>query len=370
MVFLKKCAFMSLFAVVCWSIGAQEAAKGAQPPAGAVSEQPASTGPDMSLVMAYMRPDTVVLQVGDMQLKWREIQRQVLGFMPKDMSSQSAKDTFSKSLRMYLQGIAKRGVFLHEARGMKLSVDAADRKQFEDEMQAGLLANNNPMTKEQFIASFGKGVSTLSKLTYEDALLIMKFDKVKFAALDITADEIAFYKRYQATVNKGLQQENTRRRMMLDHVLVKSAITTPEAFKALAKEISEGVEADNGGVLDYRFTRQELAEVNGLKSFDFKVGEMTPILETETALRVMMILKEYPAAKAGEEPKYQVAQMLFAKLPAKNLTDDEIRKRFLPEKRRQEIDRLAQQLSVKYGVKTLFFPEGLWEDKRASKKKQ
>ena len=51
-------------------------------------------------------------------------------------------------------------------------------------------------------------------------------------------------------------------------------LQTNEGFKKLAKEYSEGVEAEWGGDLKYDFTHEELAEVNEIKEFNWKDFKM------------------------------------------------------------------------------------------------
>ena len=78
-----------------------------------------------------------------------------------------------------------------------------------------------------------------------------------------------------------------------------------------AKEVSEGTESARGGELDYDFDRDELAQALELPSFDWKVGETTPLLESSSSYRIMRVLRELPAEKEGIKPKIRVAQILI-----------------------------------------------------------
>ena len=98
-------------------------------------------------------------------------------------------------------------------------------------------------------------------------------------------------------VSTNIEKQNNIRREQVKALRQDPEITTAEGFAKCAKEYSEGVEGDKGGELDYDFTREELADNLDLKSFDWKVGETTPLLESSSSYRIMRVLRELPVEK-------------------------------------------------------------------------
>ena len=113
--------------------------------------------------------------------------------------------------------------------------------------------------------------------------------------------------------------------------------------------------------MNLNFRREDLAEVNGLDKFDLKPGETSGLYETDTAFRIIRVLKAIPPEKAGEVERLRVAQMLFKKLPVStNITRDSVKKVISVEKQKKEREQIGRSLQQKFPVKSIFFPKGLW----------
>ena len=72
------------------------------------------------------------------------------------------------------------------------------------------------------------------------------------------------------------------------------------------------------------------------------------------------IRAEILAEKEGGKPKIRVAQILIGKLATQPTDDETLRVKFLPNKKKNMLAAYAQELSKKYPVTTVFFPNGLW----------
>jgi hypothetical protein len=207
---------------------------------------------------------------------------------------------------------------------------------------------------------FDVPVSRLVKLSFDDTLLVIKLDKEKFKDLELTEQEKAVCRQYLNTINNNVNKQNEQHRLSLTKLADDPEIKTDDGFAKNAKDISEGTESARGGELDYDFERDELAKALELPAFDWKVGETTPMLESSSCYRIMRVLREVPPEKEGDKPKIRVAQILIGKLATQPTDDETLRVKFLPNKKKNMLAAYAQELSKKYPVTTVFFPNGLW----------
>lgn len=316
--------------------------------------------PDISAAMMFLKPDSVVLQVGSMDVKWRELQPWIK-FQQQNAQRNNRilenKDLL-KLLRAYLIQLASRGLYLQEAKALGLTVTEQNKKDYEHELEQILKLRKQ--NKEEYMRRFDVPVSRLNRLSLDDTLLIIKLDKEKFNDLDLTDKEKEICRQYLNTINNNIQKQNEQRRQNITKLAEDPELKTNEGFAKNAKEFSEGTESARGGELDYDFDRDELAQALELPSFDWLVGDTTPMLESSSCFRVMRVLREIPAEKEGEKPKIRVAQILMGKLALEPTDDEHLRVKFLPNKKKNVLAAYAQDLSKKYPVTTVFFPNGLW----------
>ncbi|MBQ2334792.1 MAG: peptidylprolyl isomerase, partial [Victivallales bacterium] len=214
--------------------------------------------------------------------------------------------------------------------------------------------------KDEYMRRFDVTVSRLSRMSLDDTLLVIKLDKEKFKDLALTDQEKAVCRQYLNTINNNVKRQNELHQQALAKLAEDPEVKTDEGFAKNAKEVSEGTESARGGELDYDFDRDELAQALELQSFDWKVGETTPLLESSSSYRIMRVLRELPVEKEGDKPKIRVAQILIGKLATQPTDDEALRVKFLPNKKKNMLAAYAQELSKKYPVTTVFFPNGLW----------
>lgn len=347
---------------------AKQPQKDSAPPAAKAAKKtpkkaPQETSVDLSAAFMFMQPDTVVLSAGDLKLTWKEFKPTAMRLMPKG-KAQVDNNTLARQIRLLFQNMATRGLLLQEARSMNIEVSEEEKISYEAELEKSLKGNSQGLTKEKYIRSMNKKSSTLQKLSYPDTLKLIKLDKIKFDKIELKQDELDFYLSYMKTVNQSLAAKNDNMRKNIQSLFKDPTINTDKGFAELAKEFSEGTEATWGGELQMDFTRQELADVNEMKSFDYKVGETTPLIETSTAFRIMRVLRTVPQEDNNAPEKIRVAQMLFTKLQMEDLSKlDEIKLELTAKKKKQAIQDFAIELTKKYPVSSPLFPEGLWTKK-------
>ena len=351
---MRKFFFILFAGILVLRLVAQEKTQPAQP---AEEEQ----GMNIAALAMFLKPTSSVLRVGTMEVTWQELQPWLKQLQTKAQQSPqgATSEDMRQALRAHLVQLATRGLFLQEAKAMKLAVTDEDRKNYEGELALVLKARKQ--SKSEYMRSFSPTVSTLSHLTFDDTLLLIKLDKTKFANFDLTDKEKEVARYYLTSLNENIERQNDVRREQVENLRQEPEITTAEGFAKLAKKYSEGVEGDNGGELDYDFTRQELADNLDLKTFDWKVGETTPLLETDSCYRIIRVLRDVPPAKEGEPPRLRVAQILFGKLATEPITDEYIRMKYLPNKKKALLSDYALELTKKYPVSCVFFPNGLFE---------
>lgn len=340
----------------------------AAPPAAIAKPQPPppppvpkeEVDPDITTMMMFLKPESIVMKVGDMDVKWSEIQPWIRLQQQKAQRNNQTLDSkdLLKTLRAYLIQLASRGLFLQEAKSLGLTVTEENKKDFEHELEQILKLRKQD--KAEYMRRFDVTVSRLVKLSFDDTLLVIKLDKEKFKDLELTEQEKAVCRQYLNTINNNVNKQNEQHRQSLAKLADDPEIKTDDGFAKNAKEISEGTESARGGELDYDFERDELAKALELPAFDWKVGETTPMLESSSCYRIMRVLREVPPEKEGDKPKIRVAQILVGKLATQPTDDEALRVKFLPNKKKNMLNAYAQELSKKYPVTTVFFPNGLW----------
>ena len=322
---------------------------------------------DLFEAIGLLNGNSIVLEVGDKKVAWRDVHPMVSRIL-KANKKESDRPTTEKRIHEFFQSMASRGLLLNEAEAMNITVTDEERKAFEEDLERNLAGNDRGMTKEKYIASFNKNGSNMANLSFDDVLKLIKLDKIKFGNVAITDLELAAYIRYRNAMNEAIKQKNAETRKAFESLMTMEGINTDDGFMKLARAYSEGRESENGGVLNYDFTRADLAEINDLKSFDWKVGETTPVLETEYDLRIMRILAAIPPEKDGEPEKYRVAQILHGKIALMDNSNKEaLKAEMLTKKKKKAIDDFVLALQNKYKVTSRLFPDGLWPQEEPQK---
>lgn len=311
-----------------------------------------------ALLMALLKPGDVVLRVGDMTLSWGEVRTQALRLVAqnKDDAEQSMQ-----RLQLMFQRLAQRGLYLQEAQARGIVPTPEEKEAYERELEQSLAGNKQGVSKESFIKQFASGSSTLLKLNYEDALKVVKLGNQLLSEVSVTEQEVAQGMAIAKAMQASLRKQNDTKRQGVLAILKDPALQNDEGFASLAREYSEGVEAKQGGELNLNFRRKELAEVNQIDKFDLQPGQTSGLYETDTAFRIVRVLKSIPPEKAGDEERIRVAQLLFKKIPVQaDLSREEIRGKILLEKQKKAREQQGRDLQQKYPVQCVLFPDGLW----------
>ena len=262
-------------------------------------------GVNLSELLAFMKPSDVVLQVGDSKMTWREffpMYQMIRARLPKVQDSSFAA-ALENNLRQMLTNIAMRGLFLHEfdARGLKLSKE--DRERLEEKVLENLSLSERPQSLADFKGSHDHP-STLAYPNYEDILKMLRIGEVFSEKIEVTDKHVDAYISVRKQMDAVNIRMNKDQRGIVEKYQEDPRILSDKGFAQMARELSEGEEALNGGVVPVLFTRQELADANGVERFDYKQGETTPVFETESCYRIMRVLEVLPPeGGAGAAPR-------------------------------------------------------------------
>ena len=334
--------------------------------AGPTAEAPRqTTESELKATIEKLQPDSVVLEIDGQTATWRDLFPHIQNAVKELNNGRRANRTSPReAIRSMMQKLAARRMFALEAKRLDLIPDDEARKKIESKIEENLLTDkrNRFKTLAQYAASLELMGHNLLNASLDDIINIMYLNGKLFDDIQITEHELDLYIRYKKAVNKGIDTLNVQKRNAMNKLAQDPSLQTDEGFKKLAREYSEGVEAAWGGELRYDFTRKELAEVNEIKEFNWKAGEVTPVLETGSAMRIMRVLRNLPKETPQSPEKLRVAQILVGKLgDSENLNDKEgIKTRLIPQKQKALIEEYIYQMSQRYKVKTLLFPEGLW----------
>ncbi|MDQ0288442.1 peptidylprolyl isomerase [Oligosphaera ethanolica] len=305
------------------------------------------------MLMAFMKPTTVVIQVGSMSLQWHELQPLIRQFI--DPNQNKSSEESSKILRTLMQRIALRGLYLHEANARNIQVSEEQRRANEQQLEQGLQGNSRGATTEDVKKALAAGKSTLLSLSEEDAQRVVTLGNQLLAEITITDGEVDQQLLAMKAVRDSMQKQNESIKQFALGLLQKPEALTDQGFAYLAKEYSDGVEAKQGGVLNYDFTRSELATVNHIEQFELQVGQTSPLYETPTAFRVMRVLSRVAPEKEGDAEKLRAAQWLFRKMPvADEKSRDDLRAQLLVSKQKNAVAAIGQSLAKKYPVSCVF----------------
>ena len=313
-----------------------------------------------------LQPNSVVLEIDGQTATWRDLYPHIQNAVNElNKGRRSSKTSPGETIRLMMQKLAARRMFALEAKRLELIPDEEERKKIESKIEETLMTDKRNRFKSlaQYAASLEMTERNLLNASLDDIINIMSLNKKLFEDIQITDRELDLYIRYKKAVNRGIDSLNVQKRQSMNKLATNPELQTEEGFKKLAREYSEGVEAAWGGELRCDFTREELAEVNEIKEFNWKVGEVTPVLETSSAMRIMRVLRLLPKEDPQSPEKLRVAQILVGKLgDPENLNDKEgIKTRLRPQKQKALIDEYIYQMSQQYKVKTPLFPEGLWK---------
>lgn len=233
-----------------------------------------------------------------------------------------------KAAFFYLRGIIQQQALLAMAREAGTTVTEEDKLYFAKRWE-----EDNPGSKfDAYLSRFKAKPESRLDLSQDDMFLLLKFMDENLKNIKVPENELNDELSRVKLMRNALEDELAKSRKEFEQIPSMDGFQTDEGFKRLARELSDGIESDRGGVIDELMTRQEIAECNDGQPFLCNVGESSGLIETETSLRYIRVLKEIPGVRAGEPEKLEIAQILYAKREIEGLPSEEKIKKDLQNK--------------------------------------
>ena len=233
-----------------------------------------------------------------------------------------------KAAFIYLRGIIQQQALLSMAREAGTTVTEEDKLYFAKNWE-----EDNPGARfDAYLSRFKAKPESRLDLSQDDMFLLLKFMDANLKNIKVPENELNDELSRVKLMRNALEDELAKSRREFEQIPSMDGFQTDEGFKRLARELSDGIESDNGGVIDELMTRQEIAECNDGQPFLCNVGESSDLIETETSLRYIRVLKEIPGVRAGEPERLEIAQILYAKREIEGLPSEEKIKKDLQNK--------------------------------------
>ena len=268
-------------------------------------------------------------------------------------------------IRAYVQQMAKNAVVLHAAKEQGYVLSDAERAYYLDGIKNTLKENMPDDEVEKVLARYPKEGKGLFNPSIEDLLLIAKLNSKIVENIKVTETEIEEEANRIKAGNVAVEAFNKQMRKTMKEILEKPEVKTDAGFANLAKEYSEGKEAENGGVIEGEFPRSFVAAACELDEFELKAGETSGVLESETAFRALRVLKVLPPKKEGGEERVQIAQIILPKYPEnEEVPVEKLREKMLPPKKQKVMEDfvMAQMATARFACP--LFPQGVMNGKK------
>lgn len=247
---------------------------------------------------------------------------------PDEVKTNGLTTKEQKAAFFYLRGIIQQQALLAMAREAGTTVTEEDKLYFAKRWE-----EDNPGSKfEAYLSRFKAKPESRLDLSQDDMFLLLKFMDENLKNIKVPENELNDELSRVKLMRNALEDELAKSRKEFEQIPSMDGFQTDEGFKRLARELSDGIESDRGGVIDEPMTRQEIAECNDGQPFLCNVGESSGLIETETSLRYIRVLKEIPGVRAGEPEKLEIAQILYAKREIEGLPSEEKIKKDLQNK--------------------------------------
>ena len=247
---------------------------------------------------------------------------------PDEVKTNGLTTREQKAAFFYLRGIIQQQALLAMAREAGTTVTEEDKLYFAKRWE-----EDNPGSKfEAYLSRFKAKPESRLDLSQDDMFLLLKFMDVNLKNIKVPENELNDELSRVKLMRNAFEDELAESRKEFEQIPSMDGFQTDEGFKRLARELSDGIESDRGGVIDEPMTRQEIAECNDGQPFLCNVGESSGLIETETSLRYIRVLKEIPGVRAGEPEKLEIAQILYAKREIEGLPSEEKIKKDLQNK--------------------------------------
>lgn len=260
----------------------------------------------------------------------------------------------------YIKRLAHRVIVLHEVKKQNMTLDFGERVQYLNSVKSQLQGSDQDAALKQFIAKYPKEGTGLFNPNLDEMLMTMKFNNMLISKVVVTDDEIKRYQNQIAAAKVAVEKFNKTMRETLEKLINQPEAKTDEGFAKLAKENSEGQEADKGGLLG-EFPRSFIAGANELEDFEYNAGENSKIIETKTAFRVIRVLAVLPPKKEGGEDILRISQILLTRYPDQEYrTPEQIKEIILRGKQMDILKNFANQKLPESNFSCPLFPRGVF----------
>ncbi len=259
-----------------------------------------------------------------------------------------------KAARAVLYRLVRQQLLLREARSENLSVTEYDRQAFAKRWE-----EQNPEGNfQQYLDSLPMTASTPLSLTRDDIFLLYKWGEKQLSEIDVPEEDVQRALNQMKQIEQAFGKQAEDERNAFAALADNADLYTDAGFAKLAREHSEGSEAERGGVIDRPMTRAEIAAANFDQPFTVPTGETSALIETPTSLRFIRVLEELPATMPGEPARLRIAQILYAKKELDNLpTEEQIRVDLKYQTQEKFIGEKLERLGEKFHFNCPLFPD-------------
>ncbi len=355
--------------LLCVSCDNKEQAAGKAETAQATETVAAEDAPEMTPAgMALLKSGDVAFAIDDFEVTWQELYTFLL-------------QNGLKISRITLEGErtptptdAGEGAKLmlppDEERAMKLTgrlirnlvlLDEAHRqgKDATDEDIAEYtkrLAGTYPGDINEYLRRFPEKTDDKLTMTRRAMFTLAKFTDSLLDGLEVPEEAIDLEINKLKSENKIYTDMTAQARMTFQELSLDPRINTDEGFAEMAREYSEGREANNGGVINQLATREQIAEANDGQPFATPVGQTSPMIETETAFRYIRVLAGVPG-QDGQPERLRIAQILYPKLYIRPLPSrDDVKEQLKYKLSESNINFITEQMLAQRTFRCPLFP--------------
>ena len=218
------------------------------------------------------------------------------------------------------------------------------------------LASTYPGDINEYLRRFPEKTDDKLAMTRRAMFTLAKFTDSLLEGLEVPEEAVDLEINKLKSENKIYTDMTAQARMTFQELSVDPRINTDEGFAEMAREYSEGREANNGGVINQLATREQIAEANDGQPFTTPVGQTSPMIETETAFRYIRVLASVPG-QDGQPERLRIAQILYPKLYIRPLPSrDDVREQLKYKLSESNINFISEQMLAQRTFRCPLFP--------------